>query len=78
MECTRGAARLCMQAGTRHDRAQRGGLAVSANEAAVQVGIMHYSCRKQDAYLDGVDSIGFLLNLVATCCGMVGPYTLHL
>jgi len=46
-----------MQAGTRHDRAQRGGLAVSANEAAVQVGIMHYSCRKQDAYLEGVDSI---------------------
>ena len=49
-----------MQAGTRHDRAQRGGLAVSANEAAVQADIMHYSCRKQDAYLDGVDSIGFL------------------
>jgi hypothetical protein len=43
-----------MQAGTRHDRAQRGGLAVSANEAG------DASCISPDAYLEGVYSIGFL------------------
>ena len=51
MECnTRGAARLCMQAGARHDLAQRGGLAVSANEAGNASG-----CARM--YLEGVDSI---------------------